>query len=229
MNELDLIKERYSQRNHKLLANDYLASSPYIYMSRQEKERELYSLFKKLDYNSLSDIDLLEIGCGRGGKILDLLQMGFSPNRIIGNELMPENIQIAKQRLPASVKLFSGDARQLEVETESLDIVYQSMVFSSILDDDFQQELANTMWEWAKPNGGILWYDFIYNNPNNKNVRGVKISRIKELFPDAKIIIRRVTLAPPISRRVTKIHPSLYTTLNFFPFLRSHVLCFIKK
>jgi ubiquinone/menaquinone biosynthesis C-methylase UbiE len=139
MSELDLIKKRYEQRNKDLLAQNYLASSPYVYMSKQEKEREFYSLFKVLGYDSLSEIDLLEICCGRGDKILDLLQMGFSADRITGNELIEENIHIAKKRFPEGVKLFDRDARALTIKSESQDIVYQSMVFSSILDGDFQQ------------------------------------------------------------------------------------------
>jgi len=183
-----------------------------------------------LKYHDLSNIKLLEIGCGRGEKILDLIQMGFSPERLMANELMSENIKIAGKRLPASVALLEGDATQLKIDKESLDVVYQSMVFSSILDDGFQQVLANSMWGWVKPGGGILWYDFVYNNPKNKDVRGVSVTRIKALFPDAKeFVTRKVTLAPPLSRVVTRIHPSFYAFLNLFPFLRTHVICFVKK
>lgn len=85
------------------------------------------------------------------------------------------------------------------------------------------------MWSMVKPQGGVLWYDFIFNNPNNPDVRGISILRIHELFPGGKIKVWRLTLAPPISRRVTKIHPSFYTLLNYIPFLRTHVLCWIEK
>ena len=49
-------------------------------------------------------------------------------------------------------------------------------VFPSILDDSFQQKLADRMWALTKPGGGILWYDFIYNNPRNPDVRGVPLT-----------------------------------------------------
>ena len=83
--------------------------------------------------------------------------------------------------------------------------------------------------ELGEAGGGVLWYDFIYNNPSNPDVRGVPVKLVRELFPAGKMIVRRVTLAPPISRRVTRIHPSFYTIFNFFPFLRTHVLCWIQK
>ena len=74
-----------------------------------------------------------------------------------------------------------------------------------------------------------MWYDFIYDNPKNKDVNGIPLKEIKELFPEAKIQYWSLTLAPPISRLITKIHPSLYNIFNAFPFLRTHILCWIEK
>lgn len=80
-----------------------------------------------------------------------------------------------------------------------------------------------------KPNGVVLWYDFTFNNPNNPDVRGVPVKRIKELFPSGKIKIQKVTLAPPIARRMVAVSPRLYGLFNLFPFLRTHILCYIQK
>jgi len=131
--------------------------------------------------------------------------------------------------LPASVTILEGDASSIQFSEPEFDFVYQSTVFSSILDNSFQKKLASAMWSWVKPGGSIIWYDFTVNNPQNKDVRGIPLSRIKELFPKANITTKRVTLAPPINRRVTKIHPSLYTLFNMLPFLRTHILYNIQK
>jgi hypothetical protein len=83
------------------------------------------------------------------------------------------------------------------------------------------------MFEMLKPGGIILSYDFTYNNPNNKDV--VKLTRheIKDLFSNhAEILFEKVTLAPPIARRIGK----LYDAVNFFfPMLRTHLIAVIKK
>ena len=107
--------------------------------------------------------------------------------------------------------------------------MFQSVVFSSLLDDAFQNDLAARMWSWVRPGGGVLWYDFTYDNPRNPDVRGVKVKRIRELFPQGEMTVKRVTLAPPISRRACRIHPGLYAVLNAIPLLRTHVLCWIRK
>ena len=41
--------------------------------------------------------------------------------------------------------------------------------------------------------------------------------------------VRRLTLAPPLARIVTKIHPPLYTALNVCTWLRTHVLAWVEK
>ncbi len=105
----------------------------------------------------------------------------------------------------------------------------QSTVFTSLLDDGFQQRLADTMWRWVKPGGAVLWYDFTVNNPRNPDVRGVPLARVRQLFPQGRIDARRVTLAPPLARAVCRIHSSLYGVLNTVPWLRSHLLAWVGK
>ena len=103
------------------------------------------------------------------------------------------------------------------------------MFFPSKPDDGFQQKLGDRMWALTKPGGGVLWYDFIFINPRNPDVRGVPLQRIRALFPQGKIHPWKLTLAPPLSRRVTRLHPNLYYVFNIFPFLRTHLLCWIRK
>lgn len=226
--ELRLIRERYARRNINSDARyDPLSSS--VYMPRQEKERVLIQLFAKVGVSSLKDKTLLEIGCGSGLNLLQLIRLGFRPENLVANELLEDRMEVANHNLPRSVKRLSGDATILRVERESFDVVYQSTVFSSILDEGFRTRLADAMWSWVRPGGGILWYDFIYDNPRNRDVMGVSVGRIGSLFPKGSITISRTTLAPPISRRVCRIHPSLYTICGMLPFLKTHVLCWIAK
>jgi len=110
---------------------------------------------------------------------------------------LEDRAALARHRLPAAIKIQVGDAAEIDPAEEPFDIVYQSTVFTSILDEGFQQKLADRMWALTKPGGGVLWYDFIYNNPRNPDVRGVPLRRIRELFPHGKIHPWKITLAPP--------------------------------
>jgi SAM-dependent methyltransferase len=227
--EAEKVQERYARRAKLGTDDRYSILSPSVWQGVQERQRALINLLSNHVNAELNQLKVLEIGCGGGGNLLELLRMGFSPENLRGNELLSERVALARKNLPIACEVSEGDATTLEFTANSFDIVYQSTVFSSLLDDAFQQHLASRMWEWIKPGGGVLWYDFIYNNPKNPDVRGIPIKRMYELFTYGKIDVRRVTLAPPISRRVCKIHPSLYSLFNAIPALRTHVLCWIEK
>jgi SAM-dependent methyltransferase len=225
--EAQAVRERYARRT----SPEWLYSrfNPAALMATQERERAIVRLFGRLGWRDLSSRRVLEVGCGNGANLLALLQMGFSPRNLAGIELLPERFSSAMQTLPAGVVLMQGDASLVELPDDSEDIVMQSTVFSSLLDAPFQWRLAQSMWRWVRPGGGVLWYDFTVDNPRNADVRGVPVARIRELFPTGRVQYERVTLAPPLARRVCAWHPALYTMLNAIPLLRTHLLAWIEK
>jgi SAM-dependent methyltransferase len=227
--ELDQIRTRYAKRSQNV-GGLYDPILPDVYMSEQEKERALIRWICSCGITPVGEKTLLEIGCGNGKNLLQLLRLGFKPEHLVGNDLLEERASMARLMLPDAVRVSQGDALNVNLgEDETFDIVFQSTVFTSILDDTFQKRLAERMWRLTKPGGGILWYDYIYNNPRNPDVRGVPLHCVKALFPQGVMTYWRLTLAPPISRRITKIHHNLYTVFNLLPFLRTHVLCWIEK
>ncbi len=226
--EIQNIAERY-ERRAKLPANRYARLDAAVNAAVQERQKALIRLFASIGVNDLSSLKILEVGCGTGGNLLELVQLGAVPVNLVGNELLEDRLISARQRLPEAIELFAGDASQLPLPDASFDIVYQSTVFSSILDDGLQASLAQKMWSLTRSGGGVLWYDFTFDNPRNPDVRGVKLSRIRELFPEGDVSVQKVTLAPPIARRVVPVLPALYGVFNALPFLRTHVLCYIKK
>ena len=226
--EIQRIAERYERRK-TVARGRYARFNPEVIALTQERQWALVSLLKIQGIHDLAGLDVLEIGCGSGSNLLELLLLGAEPEHLVGNELLLERAAQARRILPQGLRILPGDASVLPFDEASFDIVYQSTVFSSILDDGLQGRIAEAMWRWVRPGGGILWYDFTFNNPSNPDVRGVPLKRVKALFPKGRINARRVTLAPPISRRVVRLHPRMYGVFNALPFLRTHMLCFIQK
>lgn len=224
--EAQAIAERYARRPD---AGLYDPLRPEVWQAAQERERALIALLRRHLRRPAAEVDVLEVGCGAGANLLELLRLGFDPARLAGAELLPERAATARQRLPAATAVHAGDAMQLAQADSSLDLVLLSTVFSSILDDAFQQRLADRIWSWLRPGGAVLWYDFAFDNPRNPDVRGVPLARLQALFPAALIDSRRVTLAPPIARRVVRLHPRAWAVCNALPLLRSHRLAWVAK
>lgn len=224
--ETRAVAERYARRG---APDRYSLLQPDVWQTLQERQRAMLQLFARPGFGNLPQLRVLEVGCGGGGNLLELLRMGFAPQHLAGAELLPERLAQARQVLPPAVTLWGGDASALAIEPGSRDIVLQSTVFSSLLDDAFQQRLADAMWRWVAPGGGVLWYDFTVNNPRNPDVRGVPLARVRQLFPRARLWRRKITLAPPIARAVCRVHPALYPLFNMLPLLRTHQLAWLQK
>lgn len=225
--EPQAVRERYARRAQH--DPRYSLLNPAALWPMQERQRAMLALFRRLGWHDLSGLRLHEVGSGTGSNLVELIQLGFSPALLSGVELLPERHTRARERLPETVVLQQGDALEFCPIPGSVDIVLQSTVFSSLLDDGFQRRLAAAMWAAARPGGGVLWYDFIVDNPRNRDVRGVPVSRLRSLFPQARVSVQRLTLAPPVARAVMRVHPALYTLFNTLPPLRTHVLCWLAK
>lgn len=202
---------------------------PVVLLSRQELERVIARILRSRASAPVRGLRLLEVGCGTGGNLLMLLRLGFEPVNLVGNELLPDRLTLARSRLPVSVNLLGGDATSVDFPGSPFDIVLQSLVFSSIIEPITRQYLANRMWDLVRPGGAVLWYDFTVDNPANPDVRGISLKTVHGLFPGARIRKWRVTLAPPLARIVARVHPALYSLFKVAPLLRTHIVCWIEK
>ena len=224
--ELQAVAERYARRGRSDL---YSPLRPEVWQTLHERQRVLLGMLARQGFTDLASLRLAEVGCGAGGNLLELLRLGFEPAHLTGLELLPERFERARAALPPALVLHPGDATEAPLAPGSQDLVLAATVFSSILDDGVQQRLAAAMWRWLRPGGAVIWYDFAVDNPRNPDVRGVPVARVRRLFPEAALEVRRVTLAPPLARAACRVHPALYTVLNAVPWLRTHRLAWIRK
>jgi hypothetical protein len=222
MNEIDLIKQRYEKRKSVLPGSKHKTSFHFDYFMQSEREMIYLKIIKSI-FAGRDDIKLIEIGAGMGTNIYFFLKHGIKSQNIYANELLDDRLKVLHENLPF-IQIIPGDASKLEYQNE-FDIVFQSTVFTSILNIDLKTEIAERMWKMKKENGIVLWYDFIYDNPNNKDVKGISKKEILQLFPNAQnVTFYPVTLAPFIGRRTGKF----YHHINmFFPLLRTHIIALI--
>jgi ubiquinone/menaquinone biosynthesis C-methylase UbiE len=213
MNEVQRISEEYRRRARDIPAGAYSLTEPVNLFFTQQRARHALALLRRLRVFPLRDKHILEIGCGGGGWLPDLESWGARRGNLAGIDLDDARVATARRRLSglrdaqgnllapgADIRL--GDASDLPWPDASFDLVLQSTVFTSILDEGMKRAVAGEMLRVLKPRGIILWYDFFYNNPRNPHVRGVGKREIQSLFPNCLVSLRRITLAPPIAKRI---------------------------
>jgi SAM-dependent methyltransferase len=215
------IRAAYARRTG---ADRYAFFNPAHLLAVQERERVAIDLLRRHGVRSLGDADVLEIGCGTGVWLRELVKWGAHPRRVVGIELLPDRAAEARRLCPAGVTIRCENAAAAVLPRARYDLVLQSMVFTSILDPDVRAALAQKMVDALRPGGMILWYDARVSNPWNRDARGVGRREIARLFPGCRIRLRRVTLAAPLARAVLPRSSLLYALLHACPLLRTHYL-----
>lgn len=203
--------------------------NPAYQLMQQQCERRVLRLLNSNGFADLRFRTTLEIGSGTGYWLRQFVKWGSRPENVTGIDLLPDRLTRARQLCPPGVGLLIASADHLPFCSESFDIVLQSTVFTSILDDELKTNAAAEMLRVLKPEGLIIWYDYHVNNPWNPDVRGVKRREISKCFPNCRIDLVRTTLLPPVARALA---PYSYMTCYFLeriPFFCTHYLGAIRK
>ncbi len=176
----------------------------------------------------LDGLRIVDIGCGAGSELVSFVEWGALQDNVYGIDLLPERIEEARNCLPRA-HFQVGNAEVLDFADSSFDIVLLITVFTSILAPKMSENISREVRRILRPGGAIVWYDFRFSNPANRNVHGIGRREIAGLFPDFDCHLQSVTLLPPLARRMGPFTSTLYPLLAAAPFLRTHYLGLLVK
>jgi ubiquinone/menaquinone biosynthesis C-methylase UbiE len=218
MNDLDRLRKEYAEREHRFAHDDRYSPSNAAYrFMKAQLNKDVQNLLRQYQCANISIYRILEVGCGNGNVLMDFHQLGAKEQNLFGVDLLPGRLQQAHTRYP-TLAFICADGQDLPYPSASFDLVMQYTAFSSILDDEIRVNLAREMLRVLNSDGMILWYDF-WLNPTNPQTRGVRPAEIRSLFPGCRFEFQRITLAPPIARRLVPISwlfSALLEKLNVF-------------
>jgi SAM-dependent methyltransferase len=194
-----------------------------------ERERILLKQLRRHGRDPLVGNRLLEVGCGSGHWLREFIKWGVSPTDVTGIDLRTDAISIASDLCSPGVTVQCSSGSALDFQDESFDLVLQSMVFTSVLDERMRQQMAQEMIRVVKKTGLIIWYDFFVDNPWNRDVRGVRKAEIRRLFPNCHIELERVSLVLPLAKMLGRWSWMMCYFLSRLRFLNTHYLGLIQK
>ncbi|HEX6809393.1 MAG TPA: class I SAM-dependent methyltransferase [Gemmatimonadaceae bacterium] len=184
--------------------------------------RALLDALRRAGMSRLDEMRVLEIGCGSGHWLRELVQWGVRPDHLAGIDLIAERLGDARARCAPGVRLAAASAAALPFADGAFDIVLQSTVLTSVLDATVRERIAAEMMRVLRPDGVVLWYDFLVDNPRNRDVHGVDRRELARLYPGWQLDVRRVTLAPPVARFIAPRMWTVAAALSAIPFLCTH-------
>ncbi len=209
-------------------ADFYALDNPANLFIYQGQQRALQRALAQEQMFPLAGRRILDIGCGRGQWLGLFAAFAADPDGLAAIELDSQRAAAALRRFPeADIRV--GNAAELPWPDQSFDIVSQSTVFTSVLDPRVKRLIADEMLRVMRPGGRIVWYDFLFNNPRNPHVRGIGRREIGGLFKGCRVRFRRVTLAPPLARRVVPLSWPLARLLEQFRVMNTHYLAIVRR
>lgn len=176
---------------------------------------------------------VLDVGCGTGSSLVNLLRLGFPQQLMSGVDISEERIAEARAVLPlADFRCESADA--MSFEAGAFDLVTESTMFVLMPDDDIARRIAREMIRVTKPGGHIMLIDWRYSKPGSDVYKAVTPARIASLFDvgGATTVVARErgALIPPVGRRLSRYLPSMYFVVQgLFPPLVGQVTTVLRK
>jgi SAM-dependent methyltransferase len=202
--DLARLRAEYLRREQRFAREDtYTLFNPANLFIVQQRQRAVLALLRREGFYPLARRCTLEVGCGAGGVLREFLSFGAHPQYLHGVDVLEWRVAEAKALSP-HLSLAVADGQNLPYPDGYFDLVLQYTVFTSILDDKVKHSIAWEMRRVLKSDGLILWYDY-WLNPTNPNTKGIRPAEVRALFPGFRFAFQRITLAPPITRRLVRL------------------------
>jgi SAM-dependent methyltransferase len=226
--EQERINQVYHQWHGGAALAKYAWHRPDIIRQTAARSRVLAELLPLTMGRDLSAMRALDVGCGSGSFLRQLIDWGATPAHLAGTELQQDRLDHARARTAPGVRWHLG---QLDAFADaSMDLVSAHTVFSSILDEDLRRDLAAQMWRVLRPGGWTMIFDFRYGSPRNTQVCKVTDVELLRFWPAASRYYRTLVLVPPLGRTLAALPwliPEALATL--IPPLRSHFIYMARK
>ncbi len=187
--------------------------------------------FNAAGMSDLGSLRILDVGCGNGGWLRNLLEWGARPELLHGIDALTDRILRAKSLSRPDIDFQVAGAQRMPFRDQSFDIVAASTVFSSVLDAELRANLGREMMRVTRDGGFIMVYDFVISDPRNPDTVGIGKNEITRIFCGSRLAYTfRLTLVPPLARRFPAGLLWLAHMLEtVFPFLCSHRLYVLEK
>lgn len=226
MSDADEVRQAFARQSVRWQDVRYRSWMPGNLFVHQEGERAWIELLRRNGFLPLDERRVLDVGCGSGRLLVRMSFLGARPENLAGVDLLEHEVEKARTLAP-HYDFRVGDATNLPFDDQSFDVVTAFTTFSSMRTEEARQAAAAELRRVLRPGGAVLWYDF-WTNPRNPEVQALGMKDIRRLFPGAEIDAKRVTLAPPIARRLAGVSWLACAFLDAFPFLRTHWLALIR-
>lgn len=227
-NETERIKIAYRKRDLANKGKLYSWFNPGSLFLVQQREKHILKALQSLGLTDLSSKVILDLGCGNGLLLREFLKYGCEPKNCHGIDLLSDRIETAS-KLSSNMLFARGNAEYLPYKNGVFELVLVFTVFTSILDPGMKRGVSREILRVLKNDGVILWFDYFISSPWNPDVKGVGKKEISDLFPNCRMRMKKIGLAPPLARALVPFSRVMCLWLEKFKIFSTHYLGVIQK
>ena len=147
----------------------------------------------------VNDPKILYVGVGGGMELLQFAYFSRQADGVIGVDIGDEMLEASNKNLKLAekendwfqreyVSLIKGDATNLPIEDESIDVAAQNCLFNIFKKEDLKKAIAE-MYRVLKPHGRLVMSDPICEQPMNESLRND--SRLRALCLSGSIPLKQ--------------------------------------
>ena len=212
-------------RSRQKLSDRYRLDNPgnkfNFEMLRDAIARQVEHIFLRPD-------QVLHIDLGSGALFWpqQLTTMGIAPGHAIGSDILIWRLKEGRA-VGRTIPALACSAAQMPFPSNTFQLITQFAMMTSVLDDTLKKQIADEIIRVLAPGGYMLWYDFHVNNPGNPHTRAIGKREIRRLFPGLPLTFTKITLLPPLARKLAGPLSPLLKILHRVPILRTHYLVLI--
>ncbi len=201
--ELERLDRAYRERDADMPPDDWRRN---IYHPRHPMGRLFHAHNRAELVRALNGAGLelagrraLDVGCGHGGWLRMLQDLGADPERLHGLELGAERVAAAARGNPG-MHWVRGDAGALPYPDGAFDLTLQVLLFSSVLEPELHRRAGEELVRVTRPGGHVLWLDLRRDTPGR--LTGFPRPAVRSLLPGTRPVLWR------------RVHPHHYRTLG---------------
>lgn len=225
----DYYTEYYAERGAQ--RNDLLSNPEVLFQDFATTGANIKALRRAaLDRSSAR---ILDVGCGGGASLFQLVRLGFRAENLAGVDVSEERLRDARNFLPAA-EFRCESAEALSFEDESFDLALESTLFGTLDSMSLLASIAREMIRVTKPGGYIMLADWRYSRRGSGVNTAISKATVKRLFrvgESTDVIAReRGALVPPLGRLLSHRAPAAYFLLQaVLPFAAGQITTLLKR
>jgi len=172
----------------------------------RQKEVELITQFFSLPFIKEKVKDVLEIGCGNG-YTLNLLKQKFPDYNFNGLDFSEDLLKIAVNRKLDNVSFCQGDARNLQFNDGSFDVIFTERCIINLLTWEEQQQALNEMHRILRKGGYILFMESFTDGYENLNKARTELGLDAIAMPHHNLYFNKETFEPFVLKTFKILNP----------------------